>query len=335
MCRPSRGASMRRREFITLLGIVSASSLAARAQQSAVPVVGVLHGVSAAQWTDRMVGFHRGLGEAGFAEGGNVTIEYRWAEGQFDRLPAMAADLVTRKVAVICAGAGDVAIRAAMTATKTTPIVFTTASDPVHAGFVLSLGRPGGNVTGATFMGVELVAKRLELLHEILPGITRIALLVNPNNPGLMQDNIELSKAAVQRLGLEMVIVKAGNESEIEGAVGAAVQQAKALSIGNDAYLSSRSRQIAFLALCHGLPTMSESRDGVAAGLVVSYGPNQAETFRRAGLYVGRILKGEKPADLPVIQPTNFELFINLTTTKALGLQIPGQLVSRADELIE
>jgi len=326
---------MRRREFITLLGVVSASSLVARAQPSATPMIGVLHGVSAAQWTDRMVGFHRGLGEAGFVEGRNVTVEYRWAEGQFDRLPAMAADLVDRKVAVICAGAGDVAIRAAMAATKTIPIVFTTASDPVRAEFVLSLGRPGGNVTGATFMGVELVAKRLELLHEILPGITRIALLVNPNNPGLMQDNIELSKIAVQRLGLEMVIVKAGSESEIEGAVGAAAQQAKALSIGNDAYLSSRSRQIAFLALRHGLPTMSESRDGVAAGLLVSYGPNQAETFRRAGLYVGRILKGEKPADLPVIQPTNFELFINLTTTKALGLQIPGQLVSRADELIE
>jgi putative ABC transport system substrate-binding protein len=327
---------MRRREFITLLGIVSASSLAARAQQSATPVIGVLHGVSAAQWADRMVGFHRGLNEAGFVEGRNVRVEYRWAEGQFGHLPAMAADLVDRKVAAICAGAGDVAIRAAMAATKITPIVFTTASDPVRAGFVASLGRPGGNVTGATFMGVELVAKRLELLHEIFPGIMRIALLVNPNNPGLMRDNIELSKTAVQRLGLEMVIVKAGSENEIEGAVDAAVQQqAKALSIGNDAYLSSRSRQIAFLALRHGLPTMSESRDGVAAGLLVSYGPNQAETFRRAGLYVGRILKGEKPADLPVIQPTNFELFINLATAKALGLQIPGQVLGRADELIE
>ena len=327
---------MRRREFITLLGIVSASSLSARAQQSALPMIGVLHGVSAAQWTDRMVGFHRGLSDAGFVEGRNVSVEYRWAEGQFDRLPAMAADLVDRHVAVICAGAGDVAIRAAMAATKTTPIVFTSASDPVRAGFVASLGRPGGNVTGATFMGVELVAKRLELLHEIFPGITRVALLVNPNNPGLMQDNIELSKTAVQRLGFEMVIVKAGSENEIEGAVGAAVQQqAKALSIGNDAYLSSRSRQIAFFALRHGLPTMSESRDGVVAGLLVSYGPNQAETFRQAGLYTGRILKGEKPADLPVIQPTNFELFINLTTAKALGLQIPGQLLGRADELIE
>jgi putative ABC transport system substrate-binding protein len=327
---------MRRREFMTLLGLVSASSLSARAQQSAMSVIGVLHGVSAAQWTDRMVGFHRGLSDAGFVEGRNVSVEYRWAEGQFDRLPVMAADLVNRHVAVICAGAGDVAIRAAMAATKTTPIVFTSASDPVRAGFVASLGRPGGNVTGATFMGVELVAKRLELLHEIFPGITRVALLVNPNNPGLMQDNIELSKTAVQRLGVEMVIVKAGSENEIEDAVGAAVQQqAKALSIGNDAYLSSRSRQIAFLALRHGLPTMSESRDGVVAGLLVSYGPNQAETFRQAGVYAGRILKGEKPADLPVIQPTNFELFINLTTAKALGLQIPGQLLGRADELIE
>jgi len=328
---------MRRREFIKLVcGSAAAWPFVARAQQSAMPLIGVLHGVSAAQWTDRMVGFHRGLGEAGFVEGRNVTIEYRWAEGQFDRLPGMATDLIGRKVAVICAGAGDVAIRAAMTATKTIPIVFTTASDPVRAGFVSSLGRPGGNATGATFMGVELVAKRLELLHEILPGNTRIALLVNPNNPGLMQDNIELSKTAAQRLGLEMIVVKAGSESEIEGAVSDAVgQKAEALSIGNDAYLSSRSRQIAFFALRHALPTMSESRDGVAAGLLMSYGPNQAETFRRAGLYVGRLLKGEKPTDLPVIQPTNFELFINLTTAKALGLQIPGQLLGRADELIE
>jgi putative ABC transport system substrate-binding protein len=327
---------MRRRQFISLLGSTFAWPFVARAQQSTLPLIGVLHGVSAAQWTDRMVGFHRGLGEAGFADGRNVIIEYRWDEGQFDRLPGMAADLIGRKVAVICAGAGDVAIRAAMAATKTTPIVFITASDPVRARFVSSLGRPGGNVTGATFMGVELVAKRLELLHEILPGITRVALLVNPKNPGLMQDNIELSKTAAQRLGLEMVVVKAGSQNEIESAVGDALgQKAKALSIGNDAYLSSRSRQIAFFALRQALPTMSESRDGVAAGLLMSYGPNQAETFRRAGLYVGRILKGEKPTDLPVIQPTNFELFINLTTAKALGLQIPGQVMGRADEVIE
>ena len=326
---------MRRREFITLLGGAAAWPVAARAQQP-MPVIGVLHGVSAAQWADRMVGFNRGLGEAGFAEGRNMALEYRWAEGQFDRLPAMAADLVSRKVVVICAGAGDVAIRAAMAATETIPIVFTTASDPVRAGFVLSLGHPGGNVTGATFMGVELVAKRAELLHETLPGATKIALLVNPNNPGLMQDNIELSKVATQRLGLEMVVVKAGSENEIESAVVAAVQQqANALSIGNDAYLSSRSRQVALSALRNALPTMSESRDGVAAGLFMSYGPNQAETYRQAGLHVGRILKGEKAADLPVIQPTNFELFINLTTAKALGLAVPPAVLARADEVIE
>ena len=210
---------MRRREFIGIVGGAAAWPFAARAQQAAMPVIGVLHGVSAAQWTDRMAGFHRGLGEAGFAEGRNIAIEYRWAEGQFDRLPAMATDLVSRKVAVICAGASNVAIQAAIAATKTIPIVFTTASDPVSAGFVSSLGRPGGNVTGVTFFGVELVAKRLELLHEVLPGATRIALLVNPNNPGLMKDNIQQTEAAVRRLGLEMVVVKAGSESEIESAV--------------------------------------------------------------------------------------------------------------------
>ena len=241
---------MKRREFITLLGGAACVwPLAARAQQPAMPLIGVLHGVSAAQWTDRMAGFHRGLGEAGFTEGRNVSIEYRWAEGQFDRLPVMAADLVSRKVAVISAGAPDVAVRAAMAATKTIPIVFVTASDPIGAGFVPSLGRPDGNVTGVTLIGTELVAKRLELLHELLPGATRIAVLVNPNNPGLTRDNIQQPETAVHRLGLEMVIIKAGTESEIENAVGAAVQQhANALSVGNDAYLTSRGRQIAFFA---------------------------------------------------------------------------------------
>jgi len=293
-------------------------------------------GLAAAQWADRMVGFHKGLGEVGFVEGRNVTIEYRWAEGQFDRLPAMASDLVSRKVGVILAGASDVAIRAAMLATKTIPIVFTTASDPVRAGFVPSLGRPGGNATGVTFMGVDLVAKRMELLHEILPSANRIGLLVNPNNPGLMQDNIQLSEAALRRLGLEIVIIKAGSESEIESAVLNAVQQqVGALSIGNDAYLSSRSRQIAALALRHALPTMSESRDGVVGGLLMSYGPNQADTFRQAGAYVGRILKGEKVGDLPVMQPTNFELYINRTTGRTIDLKISESFLVRADEVIE
>jgi putative ABC transport system substrate-binding protein len=270
------------------------------------------------------------------AEGRNVAIEYRWAEGQFDRLPAMAADLVSRKVAVISAGAPDVAVRAAMAATKTIPIVFVTASDPVGAGFVPSLGRPEGNVTGITLIGTELVAKRLELLHELLPDATRIAVLVNPNNPGLTRDNIQQSEAAMRRLGLEMVVIKAGTESEIESAVAAAVQQhANALSMGNDAYLSSRSRQIAFFALRHGLATMSDARETVAAGLLMSYGPNQVDGFRQAGLYVGRIIKGEKSADLPVLQPTKFELVINLTTAKAIGLKIPESFLLRADEVME
>jgi putative tryptophan/tyrosine transport system substrate-binding protein len=328
---------VRRRKLLAMFsGAVLVSPASGRAQQPAAPVIGVLHGVAAAQWTDRMVGFARGLAESGFVDGRNTNIEYRWAEGQFDRLPAMAADLVNRKAAVICAGASDVAIRAAMEATKTIPIVFTTASDPVRAGFVSSYSRPGGNVTGATFMGIELVGKRVELLRDTLSGATRIALMVNPNNPGLMQDNIELSKAAVERLGLEMVIVNAGSEREIESAVAsAAQQQAHALSIGNDAYLTSRSGQIAGLALHHALPTMSESRNGAASGLLMSYGPNQAETFRQAALYLGRILKGEKPANLPVIQPTQIELFINLTTAKTLGIKVPPQVLARADEVIE
>jgi putative tryptophan/tyrosine transport system substrate-binding protein len=327
---------MRRREFIALIGGAAALPSAGRAQQRGGASIGVLHGVSAAQWKDRMVGFHRGLGEGGFSEGHNVSIEYRWAEGQFERLPAMAAELVSRKVAVICAGASDVAIRAAIQATSTIPIVFTTASDPVRAGFVQTLHSPGGNVTGATFMGVELVAKRMELLHELLPSATRVALLVNPNNPGLMQDNIRLSKVAVQRLGLEMVVVEAGSEDAIERAVAGAIEQhANALTVGNDAYLSSRSQQVAFLARRHSLPTISESREGVAAGLFMSYGPNQAETFRHAGIYVARILRGEKPADLAVIQPTIYELSFNLNTAKALSLTIPPTLLARADEVIE
>ena len=248
----------------------------------------------------------------------------------------MAADLVSRKVAVISAGAPDVAIRAAMATTTTIPIVFTTASDPVRAGFVPSVRRPGGNVTGITHFGVELVAKRLELLREVLPAATRIALLVNPNNPALMKDNIQQTEAAVRRLSLEMFVVKAGSESEIERAVvGAVQQQANALSIGNDAYLSTLSQQIASFALRHGLPTVSESRDGVKAGLFMSYGPNQADSFRQAGVYVARILKGEKPGDLPVMQPAKVELFVNLKTVKALGLTLPQSLLLRVDDAIE
>jgi ABC-type uncharacterized transport system substrate-binding protein len=257
------------------------------------PVIGYFSGRSSVSDGPMLSAFRQGLSETGLVEGRNVAIEYRWAEGQFERLPAIAADLVGRKVAVICAFV-DVATRAAMAATKTIPIVFVTASDPVGAGFVPSLGRPEENVTGVTLIGTELVAKRLELLHEILPDASRIALLVNSNNPVLMQDNIQQSNAAVRRLGLEMIVLKAGNESEIESAVVAAVQQqANALSIATDAYLNSRSRQIASFALRHAALTTGESRETVTAGLLMSYGPNQADSFRQAGLYVGRILKGE------------------------------------------
>jgi len=327
---------MNRRDTVFALFALGAAPLASEAQQAAMPVIGVLHGVSAKQWTDRMVGFHRGLAEAGFAEGRNVGIEYRWAEGHFDRLPAMATDLVRRGVTVISAGAPDVAIRSAMGATNTIPIVFMTASDPVRAGFVSNLGRPEGNVTGVTLIAAELSAKRVELLHEIAPSVTRVALLVNPNNPDLMQDNIQQHTAACHRLGLELLIVKAGSDSEIESAFATAVQQrAQAMHIGADAYLSSRSQQVSPLALRYALPTSSESREGVADGLLMSYGQSHADVFRQLGLYVGRILKGAKSTELPVLRPTKFELVINLRTAKILGLTIPQFVLAHADEVIQ
>jgi putative ABC transport system substrate-binding protein len=325
---------VRRREFITLLGSAAAWPVTATAQ-SAMPVVGTLQGVSALQWADRMTGFHRGLGEPGYVEGRNVTIEYRWADGQFERLPAMAADLVGRKVSVIFAGAADAAIQAAMSATKTIPIVFLTAADPVDAGFVQSLARPKGNVTGIAVLGHELAAKRLELLRDVIPGTSRIALLVNPHNPGT-PTIIKGSEAAARGLGLEIIVLKAGTDSEIESAIANAMREkAAALSIGSDAYLNSRNRQIAFFALRHALPTVSTTRENVATGILMSYGPNQTDSYRQGGVYVSRILKGEKLADLPVLQPTKFELFINLTTARAIGLDIPAGVLGRADELIE
>jgi putative ABC transport system substrate-binding protein len=326
---------MRRRQFITLLGGAAlAWPLAARAQQGALPVIGWLYGVSAAAWADRTDGFRRGLGEAGFVEGRNVTIEYRWAEGRYDRLPAMAADLVGRKVAVIVAGGEGP--EAAMAATRSIPIVFTTGNDPIAAGYVTSLGRPGGNVTGFTLFGGELASKRLEILHELLPAAGRIALLVNPNEPADAQIDTEEARAAARRLGLEIIVVGARNDDEIEGALAAAVQQgAAAIFCGIDAFLISRGEQIAALALRHALPTSFQQRAAVTAGALMSYGPNAPEIYRQAGRYVGRILKGEKPGDLPVLQPTKFDLVINLKTAKALGLTIPEAFLLRADEVIE
>jgi putative tryptophan/tyrosine transport system substrate-binding protein len=328
---------MRRREFIILLGgAATAWPLAAQAQQPAIPVIGTLFGASAAEWKDVMAGFHRGLGATGFVEGRNLAIEYRWGDGQFDRMPAMAADLVSRNVAAILVGGSVPGVRAVIAATRTIPIVFTTGSDPVANGLVASLNRPGGNATGVTFIGGQLVPKKLELLHEAIPTATKIVLLVNPNNPVTLQEATLGAQAATRRLGLDVILLNARTDNEIETAFATAVQQgAGAVTLGNDAYISSRRELIAALALRHALPTMTEERQAVIAGMLMSYGANIADMYRQAGIYVARILKGEKPADLPVMQPTRFELIVNVKTAKAIGLTIPETFLVRADEVIE
>jgi len=328
---------VRRREFITLLGgAAAASPLAARAQQSAIPVVGSLYGASAAKWTAPMAGFRRGLSEMGFVEGRNVFIEYRWADGHFDRMAEMAADLVGRNVAVILVGGSIAGVRAALSVTRTIPIVFTTASDPVATGLVASLNRPGGNATGVTVIAVALGAKKVELLHEMIPRATKIAFLANPNNAGTVEVESPGVHSAAHRLGLELIVLNASTESEIESSfVSAAQQGAAGVYIGSDAFLVGQREQIGALGTRHTLATMSPTRNDVVAGGLMSYGPSQADTYRHAGFYVGRILKGEKPADLPVLQPTKFELVINLKTAKALGLTVPPTLLALADEVIE
>jgi putative tryptophan/tyrosine transport system substrate-binding protein len=333
-----KAAPVQRREFITLLGGAAAAwPIAARAQQPvALPVVGVLYGVSAADWTAEMAGFRRGLAEAAFVDGRNVALVERWAEGQYNRLPAMAAELVGRKVAVILAGGSALSVRAAMAATRTIPIVFTTNNDPVANGFVASLNRPGGNVTGVTFIGRELEPKRLELLHEMIPAVSKFALLVNPNAPANTQSYVQNVQTAASRLGLEMIVVNGGSEGQIESAFMTSVQQrASALYVSGDPYVQSRRAQIAALGLRHAMPTSFPSRDSTTAGALMNYGASIPDSYRQAGVYTGRILKGEKPADLPVTQPTRFELVINLKTAKTIGLTISESFLVRADEVIE
>jgi putative ABC transport system substrate-binding protein len=270
-----------------------------------------------------------------FRSGRNVVIEDRWADGQYDRMPAMAADLVARKVAVILVGGNLPGVRAALAATQSIPIVFTTGADPVANGLVASLSRPGGNATGVTFIGGELVPKQLEILHEAVPNSTRIAVLVNPANPVTSQDVMQGAQAAARRRGLDIVVVNASTENGIETAFATAVQQRAAALLFDDAYFFSRREQIAALGLRHALPTIGGQREAVAAGTLMSYGASIPDSYRQAGVYVGRILKGEKPADLPVMQPTKFELVINLKTAKSLGLTVPPMLLARADEVIE
>jgi putative ABC transport system substrate-binding protein len=327
---------LKRREFISLIGGAAATwPLTARAQQAPVPVVGYLHSGSPDPFAHLSAAFRRGLGETGYVEGRNVAIAYRWAEGKYDRLPALAADLVRSQVTVIAACATSAPGLAAKAATSTIPIVFQTGSDPVQDGLVASMNRPGRNVTGVSRLAVTIEPKRLELLHELSPKATVIGLLVNPTNPRseLVVQQIE---EAARALGLRLHILKASTEGELDGAFASLVQLAVgALLVAQEpSYLRWRDHIVA-LAARHAIPATYGDREYPAAGGLMSYDASLADSFRQVGVYVGRVLKGEKPADLPVMQPTKFELVLNLKTAKALGLTVPDKLLALADGVIE
>jgi putative tryptophan/tyrosine transport system substrate-binding protein len=322
-----------RRELIALVGAgLIVRPAAAGAQQKALPVIGFLGVNSPGAMASYAAAFHRGLSETGYVEGQNATIEYRWAEGHYDRLPALAADLVGRKVDVIAtSGAGA---RAAKDATSTISIV-SLVGDPVATGLYASLARPGGNLTGVSPLTSELTPKRLELLSELVPQAGLIALLVNPNNPNIARD-IKAMQEAARAKGVQLHILKAGAEGELETAFGSLVQQhAGALVVGADPFFNSRREELVALAARHAVPAIYEWRESVVAGGLISYGPSLTGIWREIGVYAGKILKGAKPADLPVQQPTTFELVVNLNTAKALGLTVPPSILSRADEVIE
>jgi ABC-type uncharacterized transport system substrate-binding protein len=327
---------MNRRAFIALVGGGAAWSLGARAQQPAMPVVGFLGAGSPDTYVLYLAAFRRGLGESGFVEGQNVAIEYRWAEGQYDRMAELATDLVRRQVAVIAVPGSPPGARAAKAATSTIPIVFSVGDDPVRAGLVASISRPEGNATGINFFTGEVVAKRLALLHELVPGVNRIAVFINPSDPSraeLLRGEVQV---AARDIGLQVQILNPSTPSEIDAAFAAVVrEQAAALLVGPDAFYNTRRVQLTTMAAHHSIPTAFAVREYVDAGGLMSYGTSLADMYRQVAVYTGRILRGAKPAELPILQSVKFELVINLQTARMLRLEVPPSLLARADEVIE